>query len=51
MKPREFIHKVTGEVVTQIPLLEMREYEEYFGTCQNCGTSIDKEGRCGHTGD
>jgi len=25
---KRFRHKVTGEIVTQIPILEMRNYEE-----------------------
>jgi len=26
--PRKFKHKITGEIVTQIPIFEMRDYEE-----------------------
>ena len=29
---KRFRHKVTGEITTQIPLLEIRNYEEYNGT-------------------
>lgn len=51
MQSQKIVHKVTGEVVTQVPIMQMRDYDEYYGTCQCCGTSIDKQGRCGHTGD
>jgi len=51
MQSQKFIHKKTGEVVTQVPIIQMNQYELYYGTCQCCGTAIDKEGRCGHTGD
>jgi len=51
MESQQFVHKVTGEVVTQVDIMKMSEYTEYYGTCQSCGTSLDKYGRCGHTGD
>lgn len=51
MQSQKFIHKVTGEIVTQVDIMKLSEYREYYGVCQNCGTEIDKNGRCGYKGD
>lgn len=50
MESQKFINKKTGEVATQIPIMELGDYREYYGTCFNCGTEIDKQGRCGYKG-
>lgn len=50
MESQKFIHKKTGEIVTQIDIMKLGEYTEYYGTCQNCGTAMDKYGRCGYQG-
>jgi len=46
-KSQQFIHKVTGEIVTQVPIMQMNQYREYYGICNSCGTEKDKHGRCG----
>lgn len=51
MESQKFIHKKTGEVVTQVPIMEMENYRKYYGTCFNCGSEIDEHGRCGYKGD
>ena len=51
MESQKFIHKITGEIVTQIDIMKMNEYREYYGLCKNCGTEINKYGQCGYKGD
>ena len=48
---QRFMHKQTGEIVTQVPILEIKNYQKYYGTCVNCGSQIDQYGRCGYNGD
>lgn len=51
MQSQKFIHKVTGEIVTQVDIMKLSEYRKYFGVCSHCGTEIDENGRCGYKGD
>jgi hypothetical protein len=57
MESQKFKHKVTGEIKTQIPILEINDYEPFepkdkklfiYDDCLSCGNEsrLNKDGLC-----